>query len=107
MVLLEQPTIAIGTAKEYAYWEVRVRQFLHERGAPPDELERVDARYNFSDRRITLYRLANPSQELSVAETISHEMIHALLDQMGEHLAARAVDLVGKPVGHPARTGGI
>ena len=107
MVLLQPPTISVGTAKEYAYWEVRVRRFLDQRGASPGQLERVDARYNFSDRRITLYRLADPSNDWSVAETISHEMIHALLDQMGEHYAARAIDIVGKPVGHPGRRGGI
>jgi hypothetical protein len=104
---VEHPTISVGTQEEYAYWESRLRKFLADLGADPGDLERVDARYNYKDNRITLYRLANPSEDRSVADTISHEFLHALLYQMGEDRAARAIDLVGKPVGNPARIGGI
>jgi len=104
---MEQPAISVGTPKEYAFWESRLRQFLTERGFAPDHLERVDARYNFKENRITLYRLANPSEERSVADTIAHEFLHALLYQLDERWAAHAIDLVGKPVGNPARIGGI
>ncbi|MGA8302278.1 MAG: hypothetical protein WA691_06265 [Thermoplasmata archaeon] len=104
---MEPPSISVGTALEYAYWESRLRKFLRELGGRTNNFEQVDARYNYKENRITLYRLANSTDELSVAETISHELIHALLFQMGEHFAARAIDLVGKPVGNVARTGGI
>jgi hypothetical protein len=104
---VEPPSISVGTAREYAYWESRLRKFLTEFRGRESVLERVDARYNYRENRITLYRLATPTDDLSVAETISHEMIHALLFQMGEQFAARAIDLVGKPVGNVSRTGGI
>ncbi|MCI4352672.1 MAG: hypothetical protein L3K14_04710 [Thermoplasmata archaeon] len=84
-----------------------MRKHLTELGADADALERVDARYNYKGNRITLYRLADPANEGSVAETISQEVLHALLFQMGERFAARAIDLIGKPVGNAARTGGI
>lgn len=101
------PTVSIGTPAEYAYWEARLRRYLVSMGASADALERVDARYNYRENRITLYRLADPSNSGSVADTLSHELLHALLYQMGEEYAARAIDLVGKPVGNPARIGGI
>lgn len=104
---VEHPEISIGTPDEYAFWVSRLRAFLVERGADADELEQVDARYNYKANRITLYRLANASDVRSVADTISHEFLHALLYQMGERYAARAIDLVGKPVGNPARWGGF
>ncbi|MCI4348731.1 MAG: hypothetical protein L3J93_00715 [Thermoplasmata archaeon] len=101
------PGIAIGSPKEYAVWMARLRRFLVERGVSPDEIEQVDARYNYGSNRITLYRLPRPGDGASIAETISHEFLHALLFQLGESWAARAIDLVGKPVGNPARIGGI
>jgi hypothetical protein len=101
------PRISVGTPKEYAYWESRIRKFLVRQGTRPDELDRVDARYNFKENRVILYRLARGSDEWSVSETISHELLHALLDQLGERYAARAIDLVAKPVGNPARVGGV
>jgi hypothetical protein len=104
---MEPPTISVGTPAEYAYWESRLRKFFAEMGAAADEFERVDARCNYRENQITLYRLADPRDELSVADTLSHELLHVLLFQLGEHFAARAIDLVGKPVGHPARIGGI
>jgi hypothetical protein len=104
---VEHPTVSVGTPKEYSYWESRLRQFLIDRGADADALEQVDARLNYKSNRITLYRLADPSEERSVADTISHEFLHAMLYQMREYWAARAIDRVGKPVGHPARIGGI
>lgn len=103
---MDPPAITVGTPKEYAFWVARLRKQLARRGVRPDELEQVDARYNFSGNRIVLYRLAG-SEELSVAATISHEVLHALLEQLGEPFAARAIDLVSRPVGNPDRVGGI
>jgi hypothetical protein len=84
-----------------------MRNFLVGLGADADELARVDARYNYKENRITLYRLADPAHEGSVTETLSHETLHALLYQMGEGFAARMIDMIGKPVGHLDRIGGI
>jgi len=88
-------------------WESRLRKFLTAMGRDADSLERVAARYNYRDNRITLYHLPDPGNEQSVVDTLSHEWLHAILFQLGERFAARAIDLVGKPVGNPARTGGI
>jgi hypothetical protein len=104
---MEHPSIAIGTPREYAYWVARLRTFLTGFGASEDALEQVDARYNYKENRITLYRLPDPADERTVSDTLSHEFLHAMLHQMGEPYAARAIDLVGKPVGNPARVGGI
>jgi hypothetical protein len=105
--VVEHPTVVVGTASEYAYWESRLREYLAAGGRDPANLERVDARLNYKENRITLYRLADSTVELSVADTLAHEFLHALLYQMGEEWAARMIDLVGKPVGNPARVGGI
>jgi hypothetical protein len=104
---VEPPTISVGTAQEYAHWVSELRKFLAGIGADARAFERVDARYNYKENRIVLYRLADPADETSVAETISHETLHALLYQMGERFSARTIDLIGKPVRSPARTGGI
>jgi hypothetical protein len=104
---LNHPTVRIGTPKEYALWEGRVRKFLVRMGRRPEDFERVDARYNFQENRLTLYLLSDPTEELSVAGTISHELLHALLDQLGEHRAARALDLVARPAGRRDRMGGM
>lgn len=104
---MDHPTVAIGTPEEYAYWKSRLSSILAERGGEVDQLEQVDARLNYRDNRLTLYRLSDPAEERSVADTISHEILHALLYQMGELRAARMIDIVGKPVGNPARIGGI
>jgi iron uptake system EfeUOB component EfeO/EfeM len=82
-------------------------QLLSGGGATPDLLEQIDARYNYLENRISLYRLAEPYDEYSVAETLSHEYLHALLDQLGERRAARTLDLVSRPVRGGARIGGI
>ena len=104
---MEHPRVTVGTPEEYAYWSARWSTFLQERGGEATDLEQVDARLNYRDNRMTLYRLADPRNELSVADTLSHEVLHALLYQMDELRAARMIDLVGKPVGNPARVGGI
>lgn len=106
-ILVNPPTITVGSSKEYALWAGRLRKFFSELGANPDDFKQVDARYNYKGNRITLYRLANPSDELSVADTLSHEFLHGLLYQLGEEWAARMIDLVGKPAGNPARAGGV
>lgn len=104
---MEHPRVRIGTPEEYAYWSARLTTFLRDRGGEADELEQVNARLNYKDNRLTLYRLRDPADERSVADTISHEILHALLYQMDELRAARLIDLVGKPAGNPARVGGI
>ena len=104
---MEPPKVTVGNPAEYRYWEARVRRFLEGRRKSTIVLERVDARYNYRENRITLYHLADPSDERSVADTLSHEYLHALLYQIGEEWAAHAIDLIGKPVGNPARAGGI
>jgi hypothetical protein len=104
---MEHPSVRIGTPEEYAYWKARLTSFVVDRGGEADELEQVDARLNYKANQITLYRLSNPLDERSVGDTISHEILHALLYQMEELRAARLIDWVGKPVGNPARVGGI
>lgn len=104
---MEHPRVSIGTPEEYAYWKSRLTEFLVDRGGEADNLERVDARLNYKGNRLTLYQLADPANEISVADTISHEILHALLYQMGELRAARLIDLVGKPAGNPERIGGF
>jgi hypothetical protein len=104
---VESPSVTVGTAEEYAFWLSQLKALLTELGGDPSQLERVNARYNYSGNRITIYRLADPDDERSVADTLSHELLHAVLYQMGERRAARGIDLVGKPVGNPLRIGGI
>jgi hypothetical protein len=104
---LEAPTIRVGPPHEYALWLDRLRVFLTNIGANADDIEQVDARYNYEENRITLYRLSHASEELSVAETLSHEYLHALLYQMGEQGAARSLDLISKPVRSGKRIGGV
>jgi hypothetical protein len=104
---MEHPGVSVGTPEEYRYWMGRLTQFVVDRGGKSDALEQLDARLNYKENRITLYRLSNPADERSVGDTISHEILHALLYQMGELWAARMIDWVGKPVGNPARIGGI
>jgi hypothetical protein len=105
--LSDPPSITVGTPREYALWESRLRKFLVSMGRDANSLERVDARYNYRENRITIYRLADPERELSVLETLSHESLHAILYQLGEHVAARAIDRIGRPAGNPERVGGI
>jgi len=104
---MEPPIVSVGSRAEYAYWEARLRRLYEQWGARGREFERVDARYNYRTNRITLYQLADPHEERSVADTLSHEILHAVLFQEGERDAARAIDLVGRPVGDPTRRGGI
>jgi hypothetical protein len=104
---MEHPRVSVGTPEEYAYWKSRLAEAIRERTGKVDELEQVDARMNYRANRITLYRLPRPDDELSIAETLSHELLHALLYQLGEVWAARLIDFVGKPVGNAARVGGI
>jgi hypothetical protein len=105
--VIHAPRISVGTPKEYAYWIARLREFWATAGASADDVEQVDARYNYASNRITLYRLRDPANELSVAETISHEFLHAWLNQSGEPWAARQLDLVAKPARSADRIGGI
>jgi hypothetical protein len=104
---VKPPDISVGTPEEYSHWVSELRKLLSEIGRDPGTLQQVDARYHYKDNRVTLYRLADPSNPLSIADTISHELLHALLYQMEEGHAARAIDWVGKPVGDPGRVGGI
>jgi hypothetical protein len=104
---VEHPGISVGTPQEYLHWLSEWRKTLQSMGADPNALERIDARYNYRRNRITLYRLDDPRDEVSVADTLSHELLHAVLFQMGERWAARMIDLVAKPPGNADRAGGI
>jgi hypothetical protein len=104
---VELPAVAIGSPKEYAYWLDRLRKYWARAGASAGDLEQIDARYNYAENRITLYRLRDPSDELSVAETLSHEYLHAILNQWGETWAARQLDLIARPARSSERVGGI
>ena len=104
---MEPPTVTIASPEEYTYWNSRLSRFRSDRGGEADERDMVNARLNYRDNRITLYRLADPSDEVSVVGTLSHETLHSLLYQMEELRAARLLDVVGKAVGNPERVGGI
>ena len=104
---VDHPAISVGSPKEYAYWMDHLGKVWAKLGLPSEDLEQIDARYNYEAKRITLYRLRDPSEDLSVVETISHEYLHALLDQGGEGYAARQLDFVAKPARSSERVGGI
>ena len=104
---MEPPAVGIGTREEYELLNDRARSLLRAEGISPDQLERVDARFNYRSNRITLFHLQDSCDATSVADTISHELLHALLDQAGERHAARLIDLVCRPVGDPDRRGGL
>ncbi len=97
----------MGRPAEYAYWKERARRFLAESGRDPSTLRRTDATIHYASNRVILFRLADPRHEGSVGETLSHETLHALLDQLGEPLAARRLDRIAAPVGSRRRAGGL
>lgn len=101
------PIVHAGTPAEYAAWNARAQRFLRESGRDPADLERIDATISYSSNRILLFALLVPGEPYSVAETLAHEVLHALLDQLGERRAARALDYVSRPAGLPGRSGGI
>jgi hypothetical protein len=103
----DPPAIRIGKREEYLSWKSKARTYLRELGEDPLALERVDATFNYARNRILLFNLPDPGRELSIAETISHEILHSLLEQTQERWAARALDKVVKPVGDPSRVGGV
>jgi hypothetical protein len=76
-------------------------------GKDPTSLDRVDATFSYSANRILLFNLPDEHRALSVAETLSHEILHSLFEQMGERWAARALDQIAAPVGDTNRIGGI
>src|SRR5579863_6220448 len=100
---MDAPSIEVGSPTEYAEWVARAREYLREFRRDPDQLDYVDARFGYRSNRITLLRLQDPHRELSVSDTLSHEVLHSLLDQLGERYAARTLDMVCRPVGHPLR----
>ncbi len=104
---MEHPTIAIARPEEAAYWATRLGEFLRTRGGEADALERIDTRLDYRANRVTLYGLPDPANELSVADAISHEILHALLYQLEELGAARRMDLVSTPAGDARRAGGL
>ena len=104
---MEHPRVSVGTPEEHAYWSARRTTFLRDRGGEANELEEVNARLDYKGNRITLFRLADPSEERSVADTISHEVLHALLYQMDELRAARTLDVAERRLGDPERNGGL
>jgi hypothetical protein len=85
----------------------RLRSAVEARGGSPDSIEQINARYNYRSNQITIYRLPDPTNPLSIAETLSHEFLHAVLYWTGERMAARLIDIVGLPVGITERSGGI
>jgi hypothetical protein len=101
------PEVGAGSPTDYRRYEARARELLEVAGRPPDDLERVDAAFNYSKNRITLFNLQEPGRELSVADTLSHEWLHAVLDRLGEWRAARLLDAVVRPVGDADRRGGL
>ncbi|MFZ0891952.1 MAG: hypothetical protein WB778_02045 [Thermoplasmata archaeon] len=101
------PLIQVGTPHEYLDWVAKARAYLREFGKDPTSLERVDATFNYSRNRILLFNLPDEHRELTVAETLSHEILHSLFEQMDERWAARTLDQVATPVGDPNRVGGI
>lgn len=103
----EHPRIEIGSPSEYEAWNERARSFLREQGRDPESLDRTDATINYARNRVLLFHLADPKDELSVAGTLEHEVLHSLLEQMGERWGARSLDLVAKEAGDPVRTGGL
>ena len=103
----EHPRIDLGSTRAYRYWTARAREYLRESGRDPAALDRTDATINYAQNRMILFHLADPRNELSVAETVSHEVIHALLEQLGERGAARALDSVARSVGRVDRAGGV
>ena len=104
---MRHPSVSIGSVKEYEVGESRAREYLREYQIDPGQLVRVDARFDYVGNRITLFHLQDPKVELSVVDTLSHEVLHALLDQAGEWIAARTLDLICKAVGDPDRRGGL
>jgi hypothetical protein len=106
-MLIAQPVISVGTPQEYADWLSRLRAAYTARGAPPDAIEQIDARYNYRSNRITLYRLPDPADPLSITQTLSHEFLHAFLYWTGERTAARRIDVVAQRVGSSERVGGL
>jgi hypothetical protein len=101
------PFIRLGSRREYADWVAKARVYLRESGSDPASLDRVDATFNYARNRILLFNLPDARQEISVAETISHEVLHSLFEQLNERWAARALDQIAAPVGDPGRVGGI
>ena len=99
--------ISIGTPQEYSDWVSRLRAVYEARGAPANAIEQIDARYHYRSNRITLYRLPDPTDPVSIAQTLSHEFLHALLYWTGERTAARMIDFVARRVGSSQRVGGI
>lgn len=101
------PRLRVGSPAEYARWTARARLFLRQSGNDPGTLERVAATFNYASNRVLLFHLPDPRNELSIADTLAHEFLHSLLDQLGERAAARRLDGVAAPVGDPERRGGV
>jgi hypothetical protein len=97
----------VGTTADYRKYEDRARRYLQELGRDPASLDRVAATINYRENRVLLFGLPDPSEELSVVDTLAHELLHAILDQLGEGWAARRLDEVVRPVGRADRVGGV
>lgn len=104
---MEHPTVSVGTPEEHAYWATRFETFLRDRGGEADARGRILARLDYAENRMTLYGLPDARDERSAADTVSHELLHALFYQLDELRAARTVDLVARPPDDPGRVGGI
>ena len=104
---MEHPAVSAGTPADHDYWATRFDTFLRDRGGEADARGRVLARLDYAENRMTLYRLPDARDERSAADTVSHELLHALLYQLDELRAARTVDLVARPADDPRRVGGL
>ena len=80
---------------------------MRESGHDPDQIQRIDATINYRANRVLLFHLPDAKNDLSAAETLAHETLHAVLDQIGERWAARSLDFVAKTAGDPLRLGGV
>jgi hypothetical protein len=103
----QHPRVEVGSPREYEFWNERARAYLREAGRSPRSLERTDATINYAQNRVILFNLPDPQDELSIGETLAHEVLHSFLEQTGERYAARTLDAVAKGVGDSRRTGGL
>ncbi len=102
----EPPLARVGTHDGYLAWEAKARRFSQEAGRVPESLDRVDATIYYAPNRITRFGLPDPRNEISVAELLAHEVLHAALERPGGRSAARSLDSIGKAMGDARRYGG-
>lgn len=107
LVSFEHPRVLVGTPEGYGAWRDKARTLFRESGRDPESLDRIDTTINYRQHRILLFHLADSRNETSAADTLSHEVLHSLLEQFGERWAARSLDLISKEPGDRDRVGGV